>query len=178
MAALRPFKFIPKTGASIVVQAVSLSAAEKHFEKLALKDIVAEAAPLTAAEYKTVDFKAESFVRIPGGKEDATVTPFRLTLGDETTYRLATSQAKAESFLQSAIQEVTGFKVEALPAEEYGAVDWSKVEIIDSAPAAGAASTAEPKKGKSKDAEGDAKNQAELKGIPGMEESGEPAEKA
>lgn len=177
MAALRPFKFTPKTGESVVVQAASMSVAQRHFEKLAMKDIVSEVAPLTAAEYKTVDFQSETFDRIPGGKEDATVTPFRLTLGGETIYKLATSQAKAEAFLQNEIQRVAGFTVEPLPVEEYPTTDWANVEIIETSSAsdngeAVEAGDAAPKKAKGKKGaatEGDADKQQDLSDIPGME---------
>lgn len=158
----RPFKITVPGMASIVVFAESLSLAEKHARSLASGEVKSECRPITEAEYKTVDFKAETFTRVPGGKEDAALTPYALTLNDKTIYKLASSASNAEKYLVGEIARVTGATVEPVPAEEYPSIDWSKVETLaKDEPAA---------KEDGKDAaKGDADKQTDLTDIPGMD---------
>lgn len=159
----RPFKFTLKGQEPVIVFADNLSQVEKHAGSLATEGVTAEARHLLETEYKTVDLKAEDVTRVPGGKEDATVTPFALTFNGKTIYRLASSLSNAEKYLQNEVQKAVGFEVVALPDAEYATTDWSKVETLASAPASKTAESAKSAE------DGDAKSQADIKDIPGME---------
>lgn len=158
----RPFKITlgkGKSAKSMVVFADSKSIVDKHATALATEGKTSEVRPLNEAEYKTVDFASDSFSRVPGGKEDAVVTPFALTYDGETEYKLAPSPAIAERFLAAKIQEKAAFTVEPVPAEEYTSIDWANVETIE----------APTKAAKSKDEdEGDSKKQVDMAGVPGL----------
>lgn len=159
MSTARPFKITLPNVAPLIVFADSLSLAEKHARSLAATDIKTECRPVSEAEYATLDFKTAS--RVPGGKEDATVTPFVLTLGDKSIVRLASSASNAEKFLLLEVQKATGAEVVPVPAEDYPTIDWSKVETLEKE----VASKPEP----AAPVEGDGKNQTDISGIPGME---------
>lgn len=153
----RPFTITIGKKKPFVVIADSKSLAEKHATSLATEGLTSEARPLTEADYKTVDFKSDDFGRIPGGKEDAVITPFAFTLGDETHYGLAASQAVADRHLAGLLKEKATFTVEPVEAAEYPSIDWKNAVILET-------QKAEPK------AEGDSENQEEMKDIPGFEE--------
>jgi len=155
----RPFKITLPDSAPLYVFADSLSLAEKHARSLAASDIKTECRPVLEAEYATLDFKTAT--RVPGGKEDATVTPFVLTLGDQSIVRLASSASNAEKFLLAEVQKKTGAEVIPVPAEDYSFVDWTKVQYLEKE----APSKTEP----AAPVEGDGKNQTDISGIPGME---------
>lgn len=157
----RPFKLII-AGVASYVFADTKGIAEKHAANLATAGKTSEVRPLNDAEYGEVDFKAETFVRVPGGKADAVATPFALVFDGEVTYKLAASQAVAERYMSTLIAEKAAFSVEPVPAEEYPTIDWSTVETLEApTKAAGKA------KGES-DEEGDAKDQVEMDGVPGL----------
>lgn len=157
----RPFKLVI-AGVASYVFADTKGIAEKHAANLATAGKTSEVRPLNDAEYGEVDFKAESFTRVPGGKADAVATPFALVFDGEVTYKLAASQAVAERYMSTLIAEKAAFSVEPVPAEEYPTIDWSSVETLE-APAKAPA--------KSKDdaeTEGDAKDQIDMGGVPGL----------
>ncbi len=159
---MRPFKIVlPGSKAAIFRFAETLSIAEKWAQSQAASDVKTEARPLTEAEYKTVDFKADSVTRVPGGKEDATLTPYMITVGDESEVKLSSSLSNAEKFLMAEVARKTGATVDPVPAEEYASIDWSSVETIAKEQAAPAAAEASE--------EGDADKQTDSKLIPGME---------
>lgn len=162
MSNARAFKITLPNVAPIVVFADSLSLAEKHARSLAATDIKTECRPVTEAEYATLDFKKAT--RVPGGKEDATVTPFVLTMGDESIVRLASSASNAEKYLLLAVQKKTGAEVIPLPTEDYPTTDWSKVVTLEKeSPVKAEGSEGAGTK------EGDGKNQTDISSIPGME---------
>lgn len=159
---MRPFKIVlPGAKTPVFRFAETLSIAEKWAQSQAASDVKTEARPLTEAEYKTVDFKADSVVRVPGGKEDAALTPYMITVGDESEVKLSSSLSNAEKFLMAEVARKTGATVEPVPAEEYATIDWSTVETIAKEQAAPAAAEASE--------EGDAAKQTDIQNIPGME---------
>lgn len=164
----RAFKItLPGVAAAIIVFASTLSVAEKHARGLVAGEHETEVRPLTEAEYKTVDFKAETFNRVAGGKDDAVVTPFALTFNGTTTYKLASSLTNAEKYLMSEVDRLTGAKVEPVPVEEYATIDWSQVETLaDKEPEKEGGKAKEKTDGTETD--GDAGKQTDLTDIPGM----------
>lgn len=157
----RPFKLVI-VGVVSYVFAETKGLAEKHAASLATAGKTSEVRPLNDAEYGEVDFKAKTFVRVPGGKADAVATPFALIFDGEVTYKLAASQAVAERYMSTLIAEKAAFSVEPVPAEEYPTIDWSKVETLE-APAKS------PAKAKGEgDEEGDSKDQIDMGGVPGL----------
>lgn len=156
----RPFKITVGKKAPFVVIADSKSLAEKHATSLATEGLTSEARPLTEAEYKTVDFKSESFIRVAGGKDGAVVTPYAFVLGKETTYGLAASQAVAERHLAELLKEKASFSVEPLENSEYASVNWAEVQTIE-------APKREPK---AAGEDGDSKNQTDMGEVPGFED--------
>lgn len=167
MSEVRPFK-ITVGSVAVVVMAVAAATAEAHARELATKDFAFSVANLGEKEYATTDFS--KVTRIEGGKEEAAVYPFVITLNGETEVRLATSHAIATKYVEDLVKEKAGFTVESLPVSEYASVDWASVETL-----------VEPersKRGRKSNAEraaaangepGDADNQIDMGGIPGME---------
>ena len=138
---------------------IYVTSLQDHARTLASGEVKSECRPITEAEYKTVDFKAESFTRVPGGKEDAALTPYALTLNDKTVYKLSSSASNAEKYLVAEIARLTGATVEPVPAEEYPSIDWSKVETLAKDDPAAA----------KEESKGDADKQTDLTDIPGMD---------
>lgn len=157
----RPFKITVGKKKPFVVVADTKSLAEKHATSLATAGLSSETRPLNEAEYKTVDFKSETFTRVAGGKEDAVVTPYMFALGDDVSYGLAASQAVAERHLAELLKEKASFSVEPIEAAEYANINWAEATILETP-------KREPKaEGESK---GDAENQTDMSGVPGFEE--------
>lgn len=166
MSEVRPFK-LSIGSAVIVVMAVAQSTAEAHARELATKDFAVAVENLSEAAYATTNFA--EVTRIEGGKDDAAVYPFVITLNGESKVHLATSQAIATKYVEDLVKEKAGFTVEPLPVTDYATVDWSAIETL-----------VEPEKvrrGRKTNAEraaaageaGDADKQTEMAGIPGME---------
>lgn len=164
----QPIPFRLTIGSKIlVVAALSLATAEAHARDLAAADFAFEVKNLPMADYATTDFS--TVTRVEGGKDDAAVYPFVITLNGESTVKFATSPALAEKHVNDLIKEKGAFTVEQIPFSEYAAIDWSAVETL-----------AEPEKSKrgrksnaekaAAAAEGDAEKQTEMAGIPGMDD--------
>lgn len=157
----RPFKITVGKKKPFVVVADTKSLAEKHATSLATAGLSSETRPLNEAEYKTVDFKADAFIRVAGGKEDAVVTPYMFALGDDVSYGLAASQAVAERHLAELLKEKASFSVEPIEAAEYANINWAEATILET-PKREPKAEGEPK--------GDAENQTDMSGVPGFEE--------
>ncbi len=160
MSNIRLFKIVVGAAAAFYAFAESKSLAEKHATGLATEGKTSSVRPLSDAEYKTVDFNAESFVRVPGGKADAVATPFALEFDGETTYKLAASNSVAERYLLTLIQEKATFTVEAAPAEDYPSIKWDEVITIEA--------SAKAAKAEKDESEGDSKDQIDMGGVPGL----------
>ncbi|QPX74991.1 hypothetical protein [Serratia phage vB_SmaS_Opt-169] len=153
----------------IVVFAMALSTAEAHAKSIATKDLAADCVHLPTPEYRTTDFTAIN--RVPGGKDDADVFPFKLTINGESEVVLASSKINAEKALEAKIQEKAGYSVTDLPVDLYGKVKWETVETLaEPEPTVSTGKRGRPAKNKDAAAE-DAHKQTEMAGenIPGME---------
>lgn len=164
----QPIPFRLTIGSKVlVVAALSLATAEAHARDLAAADFSYEVKNLPMADYAKTDFS--TVTRVEGGKDDAAVYPFVISLNGEETVKFATSPALAEKHVNDLIKEKGAFTVEQIPFSEYGEIDWSSVETL-----------AEPEKSKrgrksnaekaAAAAEGDAGKQTEMAGIPGMDD--------
>lgn len=164
----QPIPFRLTIGSKVlVVAALSLATAEAHARDLAAADFAYDVKNLPMADYATTDFS--TVTRVEGGKDDAAVYPFVITLNGEATVKFATSHALAEKHVNDLIKEKGAFTVEQIPFSEYASIDWSTVETL-----------AEPEKSKrgrksnaekaAAAAEGDAGKQTEMAGIPGMDD--------
>lgn len=167
MSEPRAFKIVI-SGVSSVVAAVLLTTAEAYARSKAAEGVTLDVRNLAEAEYATTDFKAVS--RIEGGKEDAAVYPFVITVGDSVETRLATSQAVATKFAEEKLQEIAGFTVEPLPVTEYATTDWTSMITLEE-PEAGKKRGRKSAADKAAEAEqaGDAEKQTDISGIPGMD---------
>lgn len=165
----QPIPFRLKIGAkTFVVAALSLATAETHARDLAAADFSYDVKNLPMEDYAKTDFS--TVTRVEGGKDDAAVYPFVITLNDETTVKFATSHALAEKHVSDLIKEKGAFTVEQIPFNEYAEINWAEVETLAEPEKSKRGRKSNAEKAAAAAGEGDADKQTEMAGIPGMDE--------
>lgn len=159
---------------SLVVMAASLSLAQSHALSLVTTGTTASVDVPVIADYHKDFAMLASVERVTGGKDDAELGLFKLTLNDGVKYILAASKVWAEKHLEEAVQALVDYSVVPVPGSMYTSIDWAAVQTLETpeaAPAAeGAKKRGRPAKGSEQAAgqEGDAAKQTDLTDIPGM----------